>query len=167
MSRLRDTSEPRWALTVLLIAFVFCKAAQVTAIAGWPWWKVLLPAIIPACLAALFGFGLLVGFAVLTVTENLRARRLAVHEVAEERLSGGRPEPTFAAIIAVNDNALRLGLYTRDAYCLWDPDRRAIIIEGDRFNRLIIEGDRLDTYSRQGAEYLLALVDEAIAEARK
>lgn len=58
------TREVRWSLTVLLVAFVFCKAAEVTAIASWSWVWVLAPLWVPAVVAgALLALAGLVGLA--------------------------------------------------------------------------------------------------------
>lgn len=46
------TREARWALTLLLTAFVFCKVAGITDVAGWAWWQVLTPLWVPAVVAA-------------------------------------------------------------------------------------------------------------------
>lgn len=83
--------EVRWSLTVLLLAFVFCKLAGVTDIAAWSWVWVLVPLWLPVG-AALSAW--LVDLAV------IRYDRWALRRAAAKRAAQARQDHTGGQVEA-------------------------------------------------------------------
>lgn len=97
--------EVRWSLTLLLLAFLFCKLAQLTAIATWSWVWVLAPLWVPVGLAA----GALATDLALARWDGWVHQRKAARRVeAARRDHGSQVEASAYARRANRDGPLRV-----------------------------------------------------------
>lgn len=164
------TREARWALTALLLAFLFCKLAQLTAIATWSWVWVLAPLWMPLVLAA----GALATDLALARWDGWVFERKAARRVQAARRDHHGPQVEASAYARRGDGPTRtIDPHTRMAAVLtslgvrvtWSPDllEWRVLREADR-RGFTIPLARVDRSHLDRDSALLSAIDDGLRE---